>query len=493
MPILSSIVWDNRGKPYDVSKILTDKFLFDEEAYNNYSRVYLPITYVLSYALQFAGLTALLSHTALWYGKDIWKQWRRSWVEIRQEPAADYQPLANGSETDVCRASPVVFPQRLSPNSEPDVEDLLSAEDVHNRLMRRYEDVPIAWYILTGVSMAAVGMFVVEYYPVHLPWYGLLMALGIAALLFIPIGIVMAITNQQSSIYLICQLLCGVIFQGRPVANMVFTTFGYISATQGLKFASDLKLGHYMKIPPRILFKLQLTVTIVSSLTQIGVLNWMLNFIPGICTAQAINGFNCPIARVHFNGSILWGVVGPGKFFGPGALYQHLVWAFPIGAIAPVILYYLARGDRKSVLSKVNLAVVFGSLSWIPPATGLNFSVWAMVCYLFNYEIKNRKNAWWKKYNMMLSAALDSGLAFGVVVIFFGIVYPGWMSGFKWWGTEVYKQVRKLSSARLMAGFRTCTDFRSRAVTGRPVLTNKSRKERRLDQENGDVCFDSFE
>jgi hypothetical protein len=27
-------------------------------------------------------------------------------------------------------------------------------------------------------------------------------------------------------------------------------------------------------------------------------------------------------------------------------------------------------------------------------------------------------------------------------VIFFGIVYPGWMSGFRWWGTEVYKQVR---------------------------------------------------
>ena len=43
---------------------------------------------------------------------------------------------------------------------------------------------------------------------------------------------------------------------------------------------------------------------------------------------------------------------------------------------------------------------------------------------------------------MTLSAALDSGLAVGVVVIFFGVVYPGWMSGFSWWGTEVYKQVR---------------------------------------------------
>ncbi|KAH7380718.1 OPT oligopeptide transporter protein-domain-containing protein [Pyrenochaeta sp. MPI-SDFR-AT-0127] len=440
MPILSALVFDNKGKQYDVSKILTDDFVFDEEAYKQYSRVYLPITYVLSYALQFAALTALLSHTGLWHGKAIWRQWRRSWAEIRKEAAADYQPLVNSTESNGRPASPSMYRVRSSTTSEPEMEDLLNSEDVHNRLMRRYEDVPILWYILTGVSMAAVGMFVVEYYPVHLPWHGLLLALGIGAILFIPIGIVMAITNQQSSIYLICQLICGVIFPGRPVANMVFTTFGYISSTQGLKFASDLKLGHYMKIPPRILFKLQLSVTIISSLTQIGVLNWMLNFIPGICTPQAINGFNCPIARVHFNGSILWGVVGPKRFFGPGALYRPLVWAFLVGAVAPVILWYFARKDRKSILRKVNLAVVFGSLSWIPPATGLNFSVWAIVCYIFNYEIRNRRKEWWKKYNMMLSAALDSGLAFGVVVIFFGIVFPGWMSGFKWWGTEVYKQ-----------------------------------------------------
>jgi len=481
MPILSSAVWDNRGKPYDVSKILTDNFLFDEEAYKRYSRVYLPITYVLSYALQFAGLTALLSHTGLWYGKDIWRQWRSSWAEIRKEAATDYQPLMNSSEANSGAASPAMFRHRPNTTSDPDVEDLLSAEDVHNRLMRRYDDVPITWYILTGVSMAAVGMFVVEYYPVHLPWYGLLLALGIGAVLFIPIGIVMAITNQQSSIYLICQLLCGVIFPGRPVANMVFTTFGYISATQGLKFASDLKLGHYMKIPPRILFKLQLSVTVISSLTQIGVLNWMLNYIPGICTPEAINGFNCPIARVHFNGSILWGVVGPGKFFGPGALYQHLIWAFPIGAIAPVIVYLLARGNRKSILSKVNLAVVFGSLSWIPPATGLNFSVWAIVCYIFNYEIKNRRNAWWKKYNMMLSAALDSGLAFGVVVIFFGIVYPGWMSGFKWWGTEVYKQVSCViffSYLDKLATWSKLLTLHYRVAIGKPARTRKYPKVR---------------
>lgn len=291
--------------------------------------------------------------------------------------------------------------------------------------------------------MTAIGMFVVEHYDIHLPWYGLLLAIGIGATLFIPIGIVMAITSQQSSLYLICQIICGAVFPGRPVANMVFTTYGYISSTQGLKFSSDLKLGHYMKIPPRILFNLQVTATIISSITQIGVLNWMLAFIPGICTPEAMNGFTCPIAEVHFNGSILWGVIGPKRFFGSGALYGPLVWAFLVGALAPVVLWLFARHDRKSILRKVNLIVVFGSVSWIPPATGLNFSVWAVVCYLFNYELRRRKMAWWKKYTMTLSAALDSGVAVGVVVIFFFIVYPGWMDGFKWWGTEIFKQVSR--------------------------------------------------
>ena len=485
MPILSTIVFDNRGKPYDVSRILTDNFLFDKEAYETYSRVFLPITYVLSYALQFASLTALVTHTAVWHGRDIVKQWKHSWAEIRGRPNPAYEPLQDGSAEN--GRSGFARVHRMSTTSEPELENLLTAEDVHNRLMRRYEDVPIMWYLLTGLSMGAIGVFVVEYYPIHLPWYGLLLALGIAALLFVPIGIIMAITNQQSSLYLICQLICGVVFPGRPVANMVFTTYGYITSTQGLKFSSDLKIGHYMKIPPKILFNLQLSATIISSLTQIGVLNWMLAFIPGICTSEAINGFTCPIARVHFNGSILWGVVGPKEFFGPDALYRPLVWAFLVGAIAPILLWIPARHNRKSILRRISFPVVFGSLSWIPPATGLNFSVWAIVCYIFNFQLRNRKKEWWNKYNMTLSAALDSGLAVGVVVIFFGFVFPGWMDGFKWWGTEVYKQV----SLSICVGM-WCRRVRlltvRRGAIGRLARTRRLRRGSILGRRIGEGC-----
>ncbi|KAI1763463.1 OPT-domain-containing protein [Hypoxylon sp. FL1150] len=434
MPILSASVFDNTGKIYDVSKILTKDFVFDREAYSNYSRVFLPITYVLSYGLQFAGLASLLTHTTCWHGKDIYVQWKRSLKEVEEESRPAYQPL----QSEIDRTTPNGDRPSIAMSSST-YDNILSNEDVHNRLMRRYKDAPITWYLLTFITMSAIGIFVVEYYPIHLPWYGLLLALGICAVLFIPIGIVMAVTNQHSSIYLICQLICGAVFPGRPVANMVFVTYGYISSAQGIKFAADLKLGHYMKIPPRLLFLVQMSATIVSSVTQILVLNWMFRNVPGICTPQAINGFTCPIARVHFNGSILWGVVGPAEFFGPNATYRVLVWCFAIGALAPIPLWLYGRNKRTSIVRKINLPVLFGSLSWIPPATGLNFSVWAVVCYIFNCLIKNRASAWWAKYTMTLSAALDSGLAFGIVIVFFCFIYPGWMDNFSWWGTDVYR------------------------------------------------------
>ncbi len=463
MPILSAAVFDNTGEVYDVSKILTDNFLFDREAYQSYSRVFLPITYVLSYGVQFAGLAALLTHTACWHGRDIWRQWTLSFQEAREVSKSAYQPVANPSEalarqtsngTGIApsdrRDSGMGQPHEPPGRAQPPHEEIqgrahgvvpsdLPNHDGDGHIRRRVVSGPpplrlffrfASWQLTTRPRS----------YPIYLPWYGLLLALGICGVLFIPIGIIMAVTNQHSSIYLICQLVCGALFPGRPVANMVFVTYGYISSAQGIKFAADMKLGHYMKVPPRILFSVQMAATIVSSVTQIAVLNWMFHNVPGLCTPQAMIGFTCPIARVHFNGSILWGVVGPAEFFGPNATYRPLVWCFLIGAVAPDTALALRPQQEGQPRPEDQPAGPLRLAELDPPATGLNFSVWAVVCYLFNYLIKRRATAWWAKYTMTLSAALDSALASGIVVVFFTFIYPGWMDGFTWWGTEVYKQ-----------------------------------------------------
>lgn len=45
----------------------------------------------------------------------------------------------------------------------------------------------------------------------------------------------------------------------RPVANMCFKVYGYISMSQALTFLADFKLGHYMKIPPKAMFLAQVS------------------------------------------------------------------------------------------------------------------------------------------------------------------------------------------------------------------------------------------
>lgn len=163
MPILSTAVFDNTGHPYNVSRILTPEFLFDQKAYEEYSPVYLPITYVLSYGVQFAALTSLVTHTVCWYGKDILHQTRKAFEERRDVPNFEtYQPL----RTENGHSSPQHHAREASRVSSHDPsQDLpLGTEDVHCRLMRRYKDAPLTWYLIVLVTTLVIATYTVEQY-----------------------------------------------------------------------------------------------------------------------------------------------------------------------------------------------------------------------------------------------------------------------------------------------------------------------------------------
>lgn len=161
MPILSTAVFDNTGRPYNVSRILTPEFLFDQKAYEEYSPVYLPITYVLSYGVQFAALTSLVTHTVCWYGKDILHQTRKAFEERKEVPNVEpYQPLTTRDESN-SPSQQSREPSRVS-SHDPGRELPLGTEDVHCRLMRRYEDAPLAWYLIVLVLMLVIATYTVE-------------------------------------------------------------------------------------------------------------------------------------------------------------------------------------------------------------------------------------------------------------------------------------------------------------------------------------------
>ena len=196
---------------------------------------------------------------------------------------------------------------------------LKNEHDVHSRLMQHYSEVPMWWYAITGIITFAFVCTAIEIVPTQLPLWAAGIGILISFSLAIPISMLHAISTQQIPIGVIYQLMAGYIIPGRPIANDIFKTVAYITTIKTISFAGVLKLGHYMKIPPRIIFTIQIVGSMITSIWAIFIQNWMLNNIEDICTPHQQQGFTCPASTTFATASIIFGAVGPHHLFSPGA------------------------------------------------------------------------------------------------------------------------------------------------------------------------------
>ncbi|ORY55280.1 OPT family small oligopeptide transporter [Pseudomassariella vexata] len=372
--VQSPNAFDNTGAVYNVSRILDENLQFDAEKYHAYSPLYLSTQFALCYGLAFAAVAAIIVHVVLYHGPEIVRQFK------------------------------------LARNQD---------DDVHMRLMKKYRDAEDWWYLALFVVMVGLSFVVCCAWPTGFPAWAYVVCMILPLIWTIPIGIIQAITNIQLGLNVLTEYVIGYLLPGHPVAMMMFKNYGYLCTSQALFFAQDLKLGHYMKVPPCTMFWSQLIASIWSAIVQIAVMNWALGNIPDVCSDDQPNGYTCPGSQVFFTASIIWGAIGPARIFSGEALYSDLQWFWLVGAVAPVIAWFFARRYPKSIWRYVNMPLFFGGSGWLPPATTYNYLCWGTVGMLFNFFIKRRFNGWWLQYNYITSAALDCGLVTSTIVIFF--------------------------------------------------------------------------
>jgi OPT family oligopeptide transporter len=181
--------------------------------------------------------------------------------------------------------------------------------------MQAYAEVPAWWYASIGVVVMVLLLVAIEIFPTELPIWAACLAFLIAALLAIPLAMIQAIANQQIALQVMEELLAGYLLPGRPVANMIFKSIALVGTTQAMQFSGDLKLGHYMKVPPRMMFVVQVVAVFVSCFTVVGVQNWLLANITDVCTSGQKEGFTCASSRTFSSASVIWGAVGPARVF----------------------------------------------------------------------------------------------------------------------------------------------------------------------------------
>lgn len=88
------------------------------------------------------------------------------------------------------------------------------------------------------VVMFAFGVVSIEVWPTQMPVWAFVLAIAISVLYVIPIGMIQAITNQQIGLNVVAELVVGYALPGRPIAMMMFKTWGYlVSVSDPIDFA----------------------------------------------------------------------------------------------------------------------------------------------------------------------------------------------------------------------------------------------------------------
>lgn len=391
-PIFSSRLFTSQGNTYNVSAIVNNKFEIDALQYAQQGRINLSTFFAVSYGNGFATIAATLTHVGLFHGKEIWEKYRAS----RKEN-----------------------------------------EDIHTRLMKEYKDIPNWWFhlMLGATFVVSLLLCIFAKDEVQMPWWALILACAIALFFTLPISIISATTNQTPGLNIITEYLMGLMLPGKPIANVCFKTYGYISMAQAISFLQDFKLGHYMKIPPRSMFLVQLIGTIIAGVINTGTAWYMLTSIQNICQEDLLpanSPWTCANDRVFFDASVIWGLAGPMRIFGPKGNYQALNWFFLGGALAPFLVYAMHKKFKKHTwIALINIPIILQATALMPPASSVNLSSWIVVGVIFNYFIFRYRRNWWQRYNYVLSAALDAGVAIMSLFIYFAL------SGttLNWWGT----------------------------------------------------------
>jgi hypothetical protein len=112
LPMQDTKSYDNTGARYNVSRVMNADVTLNVEAYEAYSPLFLSTNFAMCYGVSFATISALVVHTALYNGKEVWDR------------------------------------AKLSRNQDA---------DIHLKMMKKYPDSPDWWYYVLYVCCPPIA------------------------------------------------------------------------------------------------------------------------------------------------------------------------------------------------------------------------------------------------------------------------------------------------------------------------------------------------
>ncbi|ORZ30144.1 OPT oligopeptide transporter protein-domain-containing protein [Catenaria anguillulae PL171] len=379
-PLNSTHLYDGKGVRFSAAQVVrkTDRTL-DEGKFLARAPIHFTPFFASAYFGHIASLVAAIMHTSLFYGKDILNRLRN----------AKYDK-----------------------------------DDIHCKLIDKYPEVPDTWYygflVATGVLMFLVGQFG----GIDLPIWATGLAIVLAIVGTVPTIMIFATAGVTLGLNVVSQFVIGLIVPGRPILMMSFKCVCFAVSWQCRDLLIDLKIGHYMKIPPRHIFISQLVSQFVAGFVCYGAFRyWMADpqHAEWVRLGGNTEGMGALWGGLSFNtyysASLIWGAIGAKRFFFD-TQYAPVIWVGALaGLVLPIVLWLGHKyvGGQWWVLA--HPAILLSPNG--PGANNGGAFTSIIVSTIFQFYAYRYRSAWWKRYNYVLATGLDVGVALVALLLSF--------------------------------------------------------------------------
>jgi len=376
-PFLSQALFYENGTLYDQLSILDNNFRLDPAKLAEVGLPWFAPAQILMKIGTNLSIGATFTHVFLWYGKDIMQS-------IKKYKAGE-------------------------------------SYDPHLDKMKVYPEVPMWWYIAMFAASFAMGMATIYTSNSGLPWWGFIVAI-ILATIFLPFVVtVYAATGFVPDSQSLVQIIGAAILPGSPQTNMYFTLYGYNTVLQARGLIRDLKMGQYTKLPPRVTFAVQTAGTIAGGLLNYVIMKVLVSSHRAILLdVQGNNVWSGQQVQTFNSDAVSWGALGK-ELYAPGGRYTIVPFSILIGLIVPVPFWLLHKYSPKFGTRHVVTPILCWTLGYL--SVGINSSIFTTFCLALysQYYLRKRHPRWFRKYNFLLSAALDGGTQVMVFVFTFAV------------------------------------------------------------------------
>ncbi|KAL6705559.1 hypothetical protein ACN47E_006676 [Coniothyrium glycines] len=399
LPFMSTRLLTQEGGRYPITSVFVNGVL-DKSALAKYGLPRLTGTFAYAMFMANAAIGALIAHIILFWGGDI----------VRTFKAA-----------------------RVGKFSDPH----------HIHMHKHYKEAPWWWYTTVLVISFVLGLIVVIKENITLPVWAYIVALLLGSIIA-PFSIILysrfgngIATNNLSKV------IAGLLLPGRPIGNMYFAAWSHNVINGSVQLCMDLKLGEYLKIPPRVMFLTQIYGTVLGGFINYAV---MISIVTGnrelLADSNGDSSWSGATVQSYNTNASTWALAS--YLYKQGQTYSIVPFGLLIGAgiVAAhrIFAQFVPRIGKFSV-NEINFPQFIQYAGYIPynqSQTCVLLS-WMLVGFYTQFYLRNYRPRIFKDYSYLIAGAFDGASLTCMFILSFAVFGAGGpaIPFPQWWGNNI--------------------------------------------------------